>query len=71
MATGKAGFVSPRWVARRTLLRFSLTGVCSSSLPPSWGVTSSLTIPAAGIGGSWIVKLPSMRFEGVPENGSR
>jgi serine/threonine-protein kinase HipA len=27
-----------------------------------------LTIPADGIGGSWIVKLPSARFEGVPEN---
>ena len=27
-----------------------------------------LTIPAKGVGGSWIVKLPSTRFEGVPEN---
>jgi len=32
------------------------------------GATGGLTIPAAGIGGSWIVKLPSMKFEGVPEN---
>jgi len=30
--------------------------------------TGGLTIPAEGIGGSWIVKLPSMRFDGVPEN---
>jgi len=27
-----------------------------------------LTVPAEGTGGSWIVKLPSSRFEGVPEN---
>jgi hypothetical protein len=27
-----------------------------------------LTIPAEGVGGSWIVKLPSMKFEGVSEN---
>ncbi len=27
-----------------------------------------LTIPATGQGGSWIVKLPSSRFEAVPEN---
>jgi serine/threonine-protein kinase HipA len=27
-----------------------------------------LTIPAGGMGGSWIVKLPSARFAAVPEN---
>jgi|AntAceMinimDraft_12_1070368.scaffolds.fasta_scaffold15549_2 serine/threonine-protein kinase HipA len=27
-----------------------------------------LTIPAEGVGGSWIVKLPSQQFSGVPEN---
>jgi serine/threonine-protein kinase HipA len=27
-----------------------------------------LTIPAEGVGGSWIVKLPSMKYNGVPEN---
>lgn len=27
-----------------------------------------LTIPVKGVGGSWIVKLPSTKFEGVPEN---
>jgi len=30
--------------------------------------SGGLTIPADGIGGSWIVKLPSARLEGVPEN---
>ncbi len=27
-----------------------------------------MTIPAKGVGGSWIVKLPSREFEGIPEN---
>ena len=27
-----------------------------------------LTIPAEGVGGSWIVKLPSTVYPGVPEN---
>lgn len=47
--------------------RFSLAGVqlkFSAVLESSGG----LTIPAEGVGGSWIVKLPSTRFEGVPEN---
>ena len=30
--------------------------------------TGGLTIPAGGMGGSWIVKLPSARFAAVPEN---
>ena len=30
--------------------------------------TGGLTIPAEGVGGSWTVKLPSMKFDGVPEN---
>lgn len=48
-------------------LRFSLAGVqlkLSAILQASGG----LTIPAQGVGGSWIVKLPSARFQGVPEN---
>ena len=32
------------------------------------GRNAGLTIPAHGVGGEWIVKLPSQRFEGVPEN---
>lgn len=31
-------------------------------------VTGGLTIPADGVGGSWIVKLPSATFPNVPEN---
>ena len=30
--------------------------------------TGGLTIPAKGVGGSWIVKLPSTKFDAVPEN---
>jgi len=48
-------------------LRFSLAGVqlkFSAVMESSGG----LTIPAGGVGGSWIVKLPSARFAAVPEN---
>ena len=50
-----------------TALRFSLAGVqlkFSAIMEASGG----LTIPADGIGGSWLVKLPSSRFPSVPEN---
>lgn len=48
-------------------MRFSLAGVQLkfSGVQQASGV---LTIPASGTGGSWIVKLPSSRFEAVPEN---
>ena len=32
------------------------------------GKQGGLTIPAEGAGGSWIVKLPSQQYSGVPEN---
>jgi serine/threonine-protein kinase HipA len=49
------------------VLRFSLAGVqlkFSAVMEASGG----LTIPAHGVGGSWIVKLPSTQFAAVPEN---
>src|SRR5580692_4999340 len=49
------------------VLRFSLAGVqlkFSAIMETSGG----LTIPAHGVGGSWIVKLPSTQFPSVPEN---
>ncbi len=48
-------------------LRFSLAGVQLkfSAISEARG---GLTIPARGMGGSWIVKLPSAQFAGVPEN---
>jgi serine/threonine-protein kinase HipA len=54
-------------VRRGDALRFSLAGVqlkFSAVMEASGG----LTIPAEGIGGSWIIKLPSTSFQGVPEN---
>lgn len=51
----------------RAALRFSLAGVqlkFSAVMETSGG----LTIPADGMGGSWIVKLPSSRFPAMPEN---
>lgn len=50
-------------------LRFSLAGVqLKFSALRNAGKNGGLTIPAKGIGGEWIVKLPTDRFEGVPEN---
>ena len=52
---------------REKPLRFSLAGVQLkfSALEEN---RRGLTIPAEGIGGSWIVKLPSTEFAEVPEN---
>jgi len=50
-----------------TVMRFSLAGIqlkFSSILEAS----GSLTVPSDGVGGSWIIKLPSTRFQAVPEN---
>lgn len=48
-------------------LRFSLAGV-QLKFSAVMEATGGLTIPADGMGGSWIVKLPSARFASVPEN---
>ena len=48
-------------------LRFSLAGVqlkFSAVIAASGG----MTIPARGVGGDWILKLPSATYSGVPEN---
>ena len=50
-----------------TALRFSLAGV-QLKFSAVMEATGGLTIPASGMGGSWIVKLPSARFAAVPEN---
>ncbi|MCJ7591985.1 MAG: HipA domain-containing protein [Woeseiaceae bacterium] len=49
------------------MLRFSIAGV-QLKFPAVNDATGGLTIPVKGVGGSWIVKLPSTKFEGVPEN---
>ncbi len=48
-------------------MRFSLAGV-QLKFSALQGASGGLTIPARGDGGSWIVKLPSGRWRGVPEN---
>jgi len=53
--------------ARNKALRFSLAGV-QLKFSAINEADAGLTIPAKGVGGSWIVKLPSQRFESVPEN---
>ncbi len=63
----KEGIVSPQRVSHETILRFSLAGV-QLKFSAVMEAAGGLTIPAEGIGGSWIVKLPSMKFGGVPEN---
>ncbi len=52
-----------------TILRFSLAGVqLKFSAVLKTGKKGGLTVPMHGVGGEWIVKLPSLRFTGVPEN---
>lgn len=48
-------------------LRFSLAGV-QLKFSAAMNAQGGLTIPARGIGGHWIVKLPSRDFRHVPEN---
>lgn len=48
-------------------MRFSLAGV-QLKFSAMQHEKGGLTIPATGQRGSWIVKLPSSRFEAVPEN---
>jgi len=50
-----------------SVLRFSLAGV-QLKFSAINEATGGLTIPAKGMGGSWIVKLPSREYEQVPEN---
>jgi len=49
------------------MLRFSIAGV-QLKFSAVHDAIGGLTIPVQGVGGSWIVKLPSTTFEGVPEN---
>ncbi|MEO8657645.1 MAG: type II toxin-antitoxin system HipA family toxin [Bryobacteraceae bacterium] len=50
-----------------SVLRFSLAGI-QLKFSAVMEAAGGLTIPAEGIGGSWIVKLPSLSFAAVPEN---
>lgn len=54
---------------RNNMLRFSLAGVQLKFSALRDGVKGGgLVIPVEGVGGSWIVKLPSMQYPGLPEN---
>lgn len=53
--------------AADSILRFSLAGV-QLKFSAVGGKPGGLTIPAHGVGGDWIVKLPSTNHRGVPEN---
>ncbi len=48
-------------------LRFSLAGV-QLKFSALVNTSGGLAIPAKGVGGDWIIKLPSDKYEGVPEN---
>lgn len=47
--------------------RFSLAGV-QLKFSALAETTGGLTIPASGVGGDWIIKLPAQNFANVPEN---
>ncbi len=51
----------------KTILKFSLAGV-QLKFSALMRKSKQLTIPAHGRGGDWIIKLPSSRFEYLPEN---
>jgi serine/threonine-protein kinase HipA len=53
---------------RSNILRFSLAGVQLKFSAVEKAGRNGLTIPAEGVGGSWIVKLPSEGYAAVPEN---
>lgn len=60
VSTGSGDEISP-------VLRFSLAGV-QLKFSAIEKASEGLTIPADGMGGSWIVKLPSTVFPAVPQN---
>lgn len=53
--------------AQENAMRFSLAGV-QLKFSAAQDAAGGLSIPVEGVGGSWIVKLPSSRFDEVPEN---
>ena len=65
-AEGGADRPEDRW-ADDGALRFSLAGV-QLKLSAVMEAAGGLTVPARGMGGDWIVKLPSASYAGMPEN---
>lgn len=58
---------SPKAVADALRIRFSLAGV-QLKFSVLRRHNGTLTLPAKGFGGDWIVKLPDRQFAGVPSN---
>ncbi len=52
---------------KKNMLCFSLAGV-QLKFSAIKSASGELTIPASGVGGDWVVKLPSREYRGVPEN---
>jgi len=52
---------------QKGVLRFSLAGV-QLKFSAVMEAQGGLTIPAHGVGGSWIIKMPSTQYAAVPEN---
>ncbi|XOV81745.1 MAG: type II toxin-antitoxin system HipA family toxin [bacterium] len=52
---------------KNAAFRFSLAGV-QLKFSAVGNTTGGLTIPTRGVGGSWIIKFPSDKYTGVPEN---
>jgi serine/threonine-protein kinase HipA len=60
---------TPQTINNTMALKFSLAGVqLKFSALKNEGNHGCLTIPLHGSGGSWIVKLPSLKNDAVPEN---
>ena len=57
----------PDWASSPDILRFSLAGV-QLKFSAVAEASGGLTVPARGVGGDWILKLPSVQHDGVPEN---
>lgn len=53
--------------AAENVMRFLLAGV-QLKFSAVQSASGGLTIPTSGVGGNWIVKLPSREFANVPEN---
>ena len=62
-----AGDDRPHRPGSPEILRFSLAGV-QLKFSAVAEAAGGLRVPARGVGGDWILKLPAVQYEGVPEN---
>jgi len=64
---GMSGLTEARQTKKENAMRFSLAGA-QLKFPAVQRSNGRLSIPENGTGGSWIVKLPTSSYKGVPEN---